>query len=124
MAALALGAWETAARLVREAPELLQAGGPAGVLHLMAKRNDRAAVQWLLDHGADLNARWSHWDAEVTPLHLAVLGGHAEIVRLLVQAGPTPTSATANTTATPSAGPSSFNARTSCSILGGPAGDA
>jgi ankyrin repeat protein len=89
MAALALGAWETATRLVREAPEVLQPAG-AGVLHLMAKRNDRAAVQWLLDHGADVNARWNHWDAEVTPLHLAVLGGHAEIVRQLVQAGADP----------------------------------
>jgi ankyrin repeat protein len=44
----------------------------------------------LLDHGADPNARWSHWDAEVTPLHLAALGGHADIVRLLLEAGGDP----------------------------------
>ena len=56
----------------------------------MAKRNDAAAVKWLLDHGADPNARWSHWDADVTPLHLAVLGAHAEIVRLLLHAGADP----------------------------------
>ena len=80
MAALALGDWETAARLVHEIPELIQSGGSSGgVLHLMAKRNDAAAVKWLLDHGADPNGRWSHWDAEVTPLHLAVLAGHVEI---------------------------------------------
>ncbi len=91
MAALALGDRETAARLLREIPELIQAGGPGGgALHLMAKRNDGAAVEWLLDHGADPNARWSHWDAEVTPLHLAVLGGHADIVRLLLHAGADP----------------------------------
>jgi uncharacterized protein len=53
----------------------------------MAKRNDVAAVKWLLDRGADPNARWSHWDAQVTPLHLAALGGHAQVVRLLLQAG-------------------------------------
>ena len=53
----------------------------------MAKRNDAAAVQWLLDRGADPNARWSHWDSDVTPLHLAVLGGHADIVRVLLNAG-------------------------------------
>jgi hypothetical protein len=47
-------------------------------------------VKWLLDHGADPNARWSHWDAEVTPLHLAVLGGHADIVGLLLEAGADP----------------------------------
>ena len=41
MAALALGEWETAARLVHEVPELIEPGGSSGgALHLMAKRND------------------------------------------------------------------------------------
>jgi len=53
MAALALGDWETAARLVDEIPELIESDGSSGgALHLMAKRNDAAAVKWLLDHGA------------------------------------------------------------------------
>ncbi len=56
----------------------------------MAKRNDRAAVKWLLDNGADPNALWSHWDADVTPLHLAILGGHTEIVRVLLDGGADP----------------------------------
>lgn len=65
-------------------------GASAGVLHLMAKRNNVAAVKWLLDRGTDADARWSHWDAEVTPLHLAVLHGHADVVRLLLAAGAGP----------------------------------
>ena len=91
IATLSLGDWETAERIFREIPRLLDPGGASdGALHLMAKRNDVAAVQWLLDHHADPNARWSHWDADVTPLHLAVLSGHPEIVRRLLNAGADP----------------------------------
>ena len=57
----------------------------------MAKRGDVAAVKWLLDHGAGPNARWAHWDAELTPLHLAVMDDHVEVVRLLLAAGADPT---------------------------------
>jgi ankyrin repeat protein len=88
VAVLSLGDWATAARLVRENPGLIEPAG--GVLHLMAKRNDAAAVKWLLDQGADPNGRWAHWDAEVTPLHLAASQGHAEVVRLLLAAGADP----------------------------------
>jgi ankyrin repeat protein len=86
LAALALGAWETAARLWTEG-----GGAGAGVLHVMAKRGDVRAVAWLLQRGADPSALWAHWDADVTPLHLAVLGNHPEVVRLLVAAGADPT---------------------------------
>jgi ankyrin repeat protein len=85
VAALALGDRETAARLMRGSPE-----GAEGVLHIMAKRGDVAAVKWLLDQGADPNARWAHWDAVVTPLHLAAAHGHANIVRMLLAAGTDP----------------------------------
>jgi len=88
VALLSLGEWKTAAELLRENPGLIEPAG--GVLHLMAKRNDAAAVKWLLDHRADPNGRWAHWDAEVTPLHLAASQGHREIVRMLVAAGADP----------------------------------
>ncbi|MDP9202258.1 MAG: ankyrin repeat domain-containing protein [Gemmatimonadota bacterium] len=89
--ALALGDWETAARILSENRSVVAPGGASvGVLHLMAKRGNARAVKWLLDHGADPNARWSHWDAEVTSLHLAALGDHAKVVRLLLEAGADP----------------------------------
>jgi ankyrin repeat protein len=88
VALVALGEWETAAQLLRENAALIAPDG--GVLHMMAKRNDVAAVKWLLDHGADSNGRWAHWDADVTPLHLAASRGHAGIVRVLLAAGADP----------------------------------
>lgn len=86
LAAATLGEWETAERLLRGDPRLAD----SGVLHLAAKRNDLAAGRWLLDHGANPNARWAHWEALVTPLHLAVLGDHPDFVRLLLTAGADP----------------------------------
>jgi ankyrin repeat protein len=91
VATLALGDWEMAERLVRENPELIERGhAKGGVLHMMAKRGDAAAVKWLLDHGADPNARWAHWDADVTPLHLAAMEGQADVVRALLAGGADP----------------------------------
>ena len=89
VALLALGDRDTAARLLRENPELIDSRG--GALHLMAQRNDFAAVKWLLAHGANINGRWSSQGAEVTPLHLAAARGHAEMVRVLLGVGADPT---------------------------------
>jgi ankyrin repeat protein len=89
--ALALRDWDAAQRLLDSERAANQSGGnSSGVLHMMAKRGDVAAVSWLLDRAVDCNARWAHWDSDVTPLHLAVLGGQVEIVRLLLRAGADP----------------------------------
>ena len=85
LAVMSLGDWETAARLLRESPELTN----SGALHLMAKRND-VAVRWLLAHGADPNALWAHWDSNLTALHLAVLGNHPVMASVLLDAGADP----------------------------------
>ena len=87
LAAVSLGDWDTAGRLARDNPDLLRTGG---ALHLVAKRNDERAVKWLLDHGADPNSKWVHWEADVTPLHMAAWYGHAGIARLLLAAGADP----------------------------------
>ena len=91
VACLALRDFGTAERLVRENPALIERGrASGGALHLLSKRDDAAAVQWLLDHGADPNARWAHSDAELTALHLAAQQGHAEVLRALLVAGGDP----------------------------------
>jgi ankyrin repeat protein len=91
VAAISLRDWAVASRLLDASPGLLGEGGAAiGALHLMAKRNDVAAVKWLLAHGADPNRRWAHWDSEVTPLHLAIMLGHVGMVRVLLDAGADP----------------------------------
>jgi ankyrin repeat protein len=88
LTSVALGDWDNAGRLVREDPSAVERDG---ILHLMAKSNNVAAVKWLLDHGANPDARWGHWDAVVTPLHLAALAGHPDVARLLLDAGADPT---------------------------------
>ena len=83
VAAAALREWDTASTLVEANRRLLDKGG---ALHLLAKRGDQVAVKWLLEHGANPDALWAHWDADVTPLHLAAGHGHADVVRLLLNA--------------------------------------
>jgi len=87
VASIALRDWKTAERLVREDPRLVNS---PGALHLMAKRGDVEGARWLLDRGADPNARWPHWEAEVTPLHLAILADHPDVARLLLDRGADP----------------------------------
>ncbi len=85
--ALAVNDYLVAAEILRREPGSISAGG---ILHLMAKRGDVVAVKWLLVNGADPNALWAHWDAQVTPLHLAVLGNHPDTVRALLDEGANP----------------------------------
>ena len=86
-AALTLHDTALADRLVR-----LEAGLARipGLVHILAKRGDLDGLRWLLDRGADPNERWPHWNAVVTPLHLAILGDHIDALRLLLERGADP----------------------------------
>src|SRR6266550_5473056 len=85
---VAIGDWDSAERLLRQNPDAV---AREGVLHLMAKSGNTVAVKWLLEQGADPNARWNHWNDLLTPLHLAILGNHLEVTRALLAAGADPT---------------------------------
>jgi len=84
LSSVAVGDWDSAERLLRRNPAGVTR---EGILHLMAKSGNIKAVKWLLDHDVDPNARWSHWNDLLTPLHLAVLSNHPEVVRTLLAAG-------------------------------------
>jgi len=85
--ALAVDDYLVAAEILRRVPDAASRGG---ILHLMAKRGHVVAVKWLVANGADPNAMWMHFDADVTPLHMAVLGNHPDTVRALLDAGANP----------------------------------
>ena len=86
VAAVAVRDWNTASRLVTANRQWLD----KGALHLISKRGDATAVAWLLEHKANPDTLWPHWDADVTALHLAAAQGHVEVVRLLLDAGADP----------------------------------
>ena len=82
-ASLALADFGAAERVVRAHPSAVN----DGALAFHAKRRDAKAVRWLLDHGANPNAKWSHWGANLTALHLAAMNGDEVIARMLLDAG-------------------------------------
>ena len=86
LAAVALRDWHTASAIVAANAKIVD----RGALHLLAKRGDDTGVTWLLEHGANPNALWAHWDADVTALHLAALSGATGVARLLLDAGADP----------------------------------
>jgi ankyrin repeat protein len=87
VAAAALRDWDVASTITAANRPLIDKGG---ALHLLSKRGDAVAVEWLLKQRANPNALWAHWDSDVTALHLAVMQNHVDIARLLLNAGADP----------------------------------
>jgi ankyrin repeat protein len=91
VAALGLGRYDDAARLLAAEPARL---GPAGrdalALHVLVARRNVDAVRWLLAHGAEPNAKRVFWDCNSTALHVTAEHGLVELAGMLLDAGADP----------------------------------
>jgi ankyrin repeat protein len=91
VAALGLGRYDVAARVLAEDPTRLGSGGrDALALHVLVARRNVEAVRWLLARGADVNAKRVFWDCNQTPLHVTAEHGLVELARVLLDAGADP----------------------------------
>lgn len=92
LGALGAGRYDLAESLLGDDPARLGPDGQDAVtLHLMASRKKPDAVRWLVDHGADVNAKRELWGCNHTALHVCCENGNAEIARILLDAGANPT---------------------------------
>jgi peptide-methionine (S)-S-oxide reductase len=82
-AALCLGHWDAVPRLHANAA----AGERQFALILAALNGNASALEWMLAHGADVNAPSAELYSHGTPLHHAVSSGSLAAVRVLVEAG-------------------------------------
>jgi ankyrin repeat protein len=91
MSALYLERYEAAEVMLKDDPTRL---GPDGrdtmALHLSVSKKNAGAVQWLIAHGVDVNAKRNLWDCNSTALHMTAESGAIEIARLLLDAGADP----------------------------------
>ena len=58
--------------------------GQCSLVHVLARAGRTAELEYVLEHGADLGAKDKNG---LTALHIAALGGHAEICRFLLDRG-------------------------------------
>jgi ankyrin repeat protein len=91
LAAVTLGRYELAARMLEDDPTRI---GPDGrdiiSLHVLVAKRNRNAVRWLVDRGADVNAKRVLWNYNQAALHVTAELGAIELTRMLFDAGADP----------------------------------
>jgi ankyrin repeat protein len=93
LAAVSLGRYDLAARLLAEDPARI---GPDGrdtvALHLLVAQRNTEGVRWLIERGVDVNAKRVLWDCNHTALHVTteLSDGAIELTRMLLDAGADP----------------------------------
>jgi len=91
ISALYLGRFDAAEAMVKAEPSRI---GPDGrdtiALHLSVSRKNAAAVEWLIAHGVDVNAKRNVFDCNHTALHTTAESGAVDIARMLLDAGADP----------------------------------
>jgi ankyrin repeat protein len=93
LAAVILGRYDLAARLLAEDPARI---GPDGrdtvALHLLVAQRNTEGVRWLIERGVDVNAKRVLWDCNHTALHVTteLSDGAIELTRMLLDAGADP----------------------------------
>ena len=90
-AALAWGAYRSAAAALEAEPGALAPKARYGRLLMYAAENDHAdAARWLIESGADPNVVHDWWDNRLTALHPAASHGSLEAIRILIDGGADP----------------------------------
>ncbi len=88
LAAVSLQRYDLAARMLQDDPARI---GPDGrdtiALHVLVAKRNVPAVRWLIERGADVNARRVVWDCNQTALHITAEHGVIELTRMLLDAG-------------------------------------
>jgi len=91
LGALTLRRYNLAGRMVADDAARI---GPDGqdtiALHLLVAKRDVDGVRWLIEHGADLNAKRVLWDCNHTALHITAERGATDLAQVLLDAGADP----------------------------------
>src|SRR5262244_2820573 len=83
LAALTLGRYDVAERILAEDPRRIGAGGRDTVaLHLLVAQRDVAGVKWLIERGVDVNAKRVLWGCNHTALHATAENGAIALTRI------------------------------------------